>query len=158
MNGVGFPKKEDPFDVGNRSLARLDEEGVGAGATDRVEDRVEPQRIIVALRFAQPPIGEYREFLRAVGFAGVQGQAASGLAVTLALAQQPEITGAQKCAQFVPPLLAVQLIEHPEAGVAGVGRNLVLDLEAPVIEEILHETDRLDMGEGEFINVDRFFV
>ena len=80
------------------------------------------------LRLAQPPVGEDGKFLRAVAFAAVQRQAARGFAVALVFAEQPEIARAEKRAEFVQLVRLVQRIQHAEARVAGVDRNLVRDV------------------------------
>ena len=106
--------------------------------------------------FAEPPVGEDGEFLGAVGFAAVEGEAAGGFAVALAFAEEAEVAGSLEGAEFVQLVGLVQRVEDAEAGVAGVGGNLVGDGEGAVIEEIADEADGLHMGEGELIHVDGF--
>ena len=60
-------------------------------------------------------------------FAAIQRQSARRLAIALVLAQQPKITRAEKRAEFVPLVGLVQLIQNPETGVTGVGRDLIFE-------------------------------
>ena len=90
--------------------------------------------VVVRLRLAQPPVGEDGKFLRPVA-ATIQRQPARGRAVTLVLAQQPEIARAEERPEFVPFVRLVQLVQHLEPRITGVGGNLVLDVQRAVIEK-----------------------
>ena len=58
-----------------RGLPRANVEFIRAGATHTVENCEQMEFLGVRLRLGQPPIREEGEFLRAIGFAAIQGQA-----------------------------------------------------------------------------------
>src|SRR6187402_1330614 len=110
------------------------------------------------MRFAEPPVSEDREFLAPIGFATVNGQAARGLTVALTFAEQPKIARPQEGAEFIPPIGFMELVQQLETGVARLGGNLLTDVQAAVVEEILDEADGLDVRERKLVYLHRLLV
>jgi hypothetical protein len=118
-------------DVHQQHVAIGDREAIGAGHAGRIQQAVDHDRVRIGRRLFQVIGDEIREFLR-LAHAGVDCQAARGLAVLAFLADRAEVAGAEEGGEVAVGVLAgVQA----ETGEAEVGRQLaVLDAALAVVE------------------------
>lgn len=138
---AGARRDAKPFDglariqrhvhVHQQHIAVGDGEAVGAGHAGRIQQRVHHQGVGVGGRLFQEVGDEIGEFFRAV-HAGVDRQAAGGLAVLALLAHRAEVAGAQEGGKIA---VGVGTGVEPEPGKTQISRQVaVLQPALAVIE------------------------
>lgn len=158
FNVRAFAHEDDSRDVGKSGFAGAHQKFIGACATRAFEETETVKGVVAFFGFGEPPFCENWKFLLAIGFAGVESEAARGGAVALAFAEHSEIAGAEKTGDFIPAIGIVEAIEEFEAGVTRVGGNAFIDFEISVVEEILHEANGLNVRGVELIYLNRNLV
>ena len=150
----GLARVQRAVDVHQQHLARGDGEAVGAGDAGRVEQAVHHHRVGLRRRAFQPVGDEVGEFLGVAG-AGVDRQAARGLAVLALDADRAEIAGAQEGGEIALGVLAGV---EAETGEAQVGRQgLAVQAAAPAVEHARVVGDLAGLAVGQFVHAHRRF-